>query len=153
MTSELDNDRPLDDATQAVCATADATPTDVDLQIKAAWACDSYGAETRAVSYYDNAWKLGVPADIRARFLVGYGSTLRNVGRTDESIERLTNAIADYPEMPALRAFLGLSLLAAGRHNEAMANALDALIAAGSDNLEGYDRSLRGYAAHLRERV
>ena len=60
---------------------ADANPSDVELQIAAAWANDSYGSETDAMPYYDAAWALGIPTDKRKQFMVGYGSTLRNLGR------------------------------------------------------------------------
>jgi tetratricopeptide (TPR) repeat protein len=83
--------------------------------------------------------------------MVGYGSTLRNNDRLDESIAIHRQAIAEYPTFAAHHAFLALALNRAGRHEEALAEALTALVDAGSENLDGYDRSLRYYRDSLAE--
>jgi tetratricopeptide (TPR) repeat protein len=137
---------------QRAVAEADASPQDVELQIEAAYSCDRYGDEADAVRYYDAAWKLGVPAAHRRKFLVGYGSTLRNVGRVDESIEILLGAIAEFPGFAPLTSFLSLSLYSAGRHREAMTAALSAILEAAADSgsLDRYDRALRYYRDELK---
>ena len=129
----------------AVIATADANPGDIEAQIAAAWANDSYGSETNAMRYYDAAWAIGIPADKRSRFMVGYGSTLRNNDRIDESITVHRQAIADYPDFAPHHAFLALALNRAGHHDEALAESLTALLGAGAANLDGYDRALSYY--------
>ena len=53
--------------------------------------------------------------------------------------------ISEYPEFVAHHAFLALALHARGEHEEAMAEALTALINAGGTNLDGYDRALGEY--------
>lgn len=128
-------------------ALAAAHPTAVAAQLEAAYACDRYGEEADAICYYDAAWKLGVPDADRKKFLVGYGSTLRNVGRIAESVERLQAAVAEMPEVAALPAFLALSLHSAGRHDEALVAALDAVLRtnAATSTLDGYERALRYY--------
>jgi predicted Zn-dependent protease len=128
-------------------ALAAAHPTEVAAQIEAAYTCDRHGEESDAIGYYDAAWKLGVPSADRTKFVVGYGSTLRNVGRIAESIERLQEAIAELPEVAALPAFLALSLHSAGRHDEAMVAALDAVLRtnAATSALDGYERALSHY--------
>ena len=133
----------------AIMATADSNSTDVEAQIAAAWANDSHGSEVDAMRYYDAAWVAGIPPDKRKRFMVGYGSTLRIVGRLDESIAIHRQAIAEYPDFAPNHAFLALALNRAGRHDEAMAEALSALVDAGAANLAGYDRSLRYYRDYL----
>jgi len=135
----------------AVMKAADSQPNNVQAQIAAAWANDSYGSEADAMRYYDAAWAAGVPTQSRCRFMVGYGSTLRNNGRLDESIAIHRQAIEEYPTVAAHHAFLALALNRAGRHEEAMAEALTALLDAGSENLDGYDRSLRYYRDSLAE--
>lgn len=134
---------------KAVMATADSNPTDVGAQVAAAYANDRHGDEETAVRYYDAAWAIGVPADVRCRFLVGYGSTLRNVGRLDESIAIHRSAISEYPGFPAHHAFLALTLHAAGEHDAAIAEALTAVVDAGASNLDGYDRALGEYRDEL----
>lgn len=139
------------DELRAVMEVADAHPNDAQAQIAAAWANDSYGSETDAMQYYDAAWAAGVPAENRCRFMVGYGSTLRNNNRLDESIAIHRQAIAEYPTFAAHHAFLALALNRAGSSDEAMAEALTALVDAGGENLDGYDRSLRYYRDSLAE--
>jgi tetratricopeptide (TPR) repeat protein len=136
---------------KALMDSADADPSDVEAQIAAAWANDSYGSEADAMRYYDAAWAAGIPPEKRSRFMVGYGSTLRNNGRIEESIAIHRQGIADYPGYAPHHAFLALSLNSALRHDEALAEALTALLVAGSANLDGYDRSLGEYRDLLGE--
>lgn len=71
---------------------------DVRAQVAAAYACDRLGLENEAIPYYEAALKLGIPADERPKFLLGFGSTLRNVSRVDEAVARLTEALREYPD-------------------------------------------------------
>lgn len=141
----------FDDYVAEALALAAAHPDAVAAQLEAAYACDRYGEESDAIGYYDAAWKLGVPSAERRKFLVGYGSTLRNVGRIAESIERLQAAADEMPDFAAFPAFLALSLHSAGRHDEALVAALDAVLLtnAATDTLAGYDRALRYYRDEL----
>lgn len=125
-------------------------PESADAQIEAAYAHDRAGLERDAIRYYDAAHRLGVSASERRRFTVGYGSTLRNVGRVDEAIAILANAIADDPDYPAYAAFLALALAAAGHPRAALAAMLGcALDAARPDAFDGYERALTEYHREL----
>ena len=124
---------------------ADAQPADVGAQIAAAYACDRYGTETDAIRYYDAAWALGVPDDQRRRFMVGYGSTLRNVGRVTGAVDVLRQSITESPEYAPHHAFLALALHDLGEHDAALGSALTALLEAGAVSLDGYDRALSYY--------
>lgn len=128
---------------------ADANPHDVETQIAAAWACDRHGSEFDAIRYYDAAWALEIPDDKREHFMVGYGSTLRNVRRFSESVSIHRQAVSEAPGFAPHRAFLALALHSVSEHEEALAAALRALIEAGSDNLDGYDRALSFYIEDL----
>ena len=88
------SDTELEDA----LADAARNPDDVEARIRAAYALDGAGHESAAVTHYDAAWALGVPADRRQRFVVGYGSTLRNVGRLEQSVALLAEASAADPD-------------------------------------------------------
>lgn len=124
----------------------------VDELIAKAYEADREGREREAIRYYDEAWKLGVPEDKRRRFLVGYGSTLRNVGRPDDAVAILGEAIAADPEYPAYVAFLALALLDAGHPKAALATMLGcALDAARSGAFDGYERALGEYHRLLLE--
>jgi tetratricopeptide (TPR) repeat protein len=120
--------------------------------VRQAYAHDSEGREAEAVRFYDRAWQLGGPADDRGAFLLGYGSTLRNVGRLDESLAILRVALAERPDDPALRCFEALTLHSLGRHAEAMAGMLEVALAlaAGSPSIARYARALAWYRDELR---
>lgn len=119
-------------------------------------ALDRAGREEEAVVHYDAAWRLGgpPPEEDRAGFLLGYGSTLRNVGRLDESLAVLDAAVAEFPDDQALRCFRALALHSLGRHPEAMAAMLDVALGlrAGSPSISRYARALGEYRDLLARR-
>jgi predicted Zn-dependent protease len=126
--------------------------TDVEKELAAAYANDRAGREDIAIRHYDAAYRLGVPAEQRRKFTVGYGSTLRNVGRVDDAIAVLGQAVADDPEYPAFAAFLALALGSAGDHRAALAAMLGcALDAARPGVFSGYERALGEYHRELLE--
>jgi len=127
----------------------------VRARIAAAYAADRAGDERGAIGHYDAAWALGVPADLRRSFLVGYGSTLRNVGRADDAVALLTEAIGEDPSYPALHAFLALALLDAGHPRAALAAMLGLALDldAPHGTLDGYQRALGDYHRELLEVV
>ncbi|MDQ3368056.1 MAG: tetratricopeptide repeat protein [Myxococcota bacterium] len=121
-------------------------PENVLAQLEAAYGHDRSGAERTAILHYDAAYQLGVPAEERRSFLVGYGSTLRNVGRVDDAVAILAQAIADDPGYPAFAAFLALALADAGQLRAALAAMLGcALDAAHPGVFDGYERALGEY--------
>ena len=126
-----------------ILARAAERPDHVLARVAAAYACDRSGREDDAIRHYDAAWRLGVPGEHRRRFVVGYGSTLRGVGRLEESVAILGEAIAEDPGYPPFKAFLALSLHAMGERSAAIAAMLDALLeVAGGGSLDGYEAAL-----------
>jgi predicted Zn-dependent protease len=120
-----------------------SVPNDVGAQLEAAYGHDRAGLERQAVTYYEAAARLGVPADERRTFTVGFGSTLRNVGRIEDAIAILARAVADDPVYPPFAAFLALALDAAGHHSAALATMLGcALDAARPGAFDRYARAL-----------
>lgn len=130
-----------------------AAKNDVSLQLKAAYACDRFGSEEDAIVHYDHAWSLKseIPVGERAGFFVGYGSTLRNVGRLAESEKILSTAIGEFPNDRALKAFLALTQLDAGKSARAVATLLDALVtlADKAPDIASYARALSHYRDEL----
>jgi hypothetical protein len=123
---------------------------DVLAQIEAAYGNDRAGDEHTAITHYDAAYRLGVPAELRRRFLVGFGSTLRNVRRVDDAIAVLARAVEDDPHYPAYAAFLALALADAGHAKAALAAMLGcALDASRPGAFDGYERALGEYHAEL----
>lgn len=125
-------------------------PSNALAQIEAAYGHDRNGFEREAIRYYDEAHRLGVPVALRRGFLVGYGSTLRNVGRIDDAVAILAQAVADDPDYPAFAAFLALALLSAGHAKAGMAAMLGcALDVAKPGAFDGYERALGEYHREL----
>ncbi len=117
--------------------------------IARAYAHDREGREHDAIRYYDRAWQQGIPDDERRRFIVGYGSTLRNVGRADEAVGLLANAVTDDPLYAPFAAFLSLALLSAGNPAAAVATMLGIVFDHAPDSLDGFGRALHEYHQEL----
>jgi tetratricopeptide (TPR) repeat protein len=119
---------------------------DVRELIARAYAYDRNGDEHAAIRCYDEANARGVPSDERRRFTIGYGSTLRNVGRADDAVAVLARAIADDPDYPAFAPFLALALADAGHPRAALATMLGCVLdIASPGTLGGYERALGEY--------
>jgi hypothetical protein len=114
-----------------------------------ACAFDSTGLPDRAVPLYRSALESGLTGVRRRRAVIQMASSLRNLGRAQESVALLSTELeATSDELDgAVRAFLALALVDVGREREAVATALMAL----SGFLPRYQRSLRGYAEALLE--
>ena len=131
-------------------AAAARRPHDAGARIRAAYALDRIGQESAAIAHYDAAWALGVPEGERRRFFVGYGSTLRNVGRLEQAVAILGEASAADPDYAPFRAFLGLALHSSGQHALALATMMEALLAVhGGATLDGFERALGEYCREL----
>ena len=154
--TELERVRALREAGQhaehlaAARALVTDAPGDPSAQLEAAFAHDRADLEHDAIRFYDEAYRLGVPDSYRRRFTVGYGSTLRNVGRIADAAAILTEALARDAGYPAYAAFLALALLDAGQPRAALAAMLRcALDAARPGVFEGYERALAEYRREL----
>lgn len=113
-----------------------------------AGAHDSAGREAEADVLYRAAADAGLAEADPARaaqLVIQHASTLRNLGHIDEAIAMLEAAPADPSTGAARDAFLALALHGAGRHDEALRVALEAL----APTLPLYRRSVLAYAADL----
>ncbi|MFI6510968.1 tetratricopeptide repeat protein [Streptosporangium sp. NPDC050855] len=112
---------------------------------------DTAGQEERAVGYYERALP-HLSGETRRKCLLQYGSTLRNLGRIDESLALFDTACAEFPESDSLRVFRALTLHAAGRKDAALA-ALLLVVADSVDTSEvkRYEAAIRGNAEYLAE--
>src|SRR5215475_9951322 len=68
-------------------------------------AYDTAGQEATALGYYERALALGLGGDVLRRCLCQYGSTLRWLGRYDESLAALDRARTEFPGSDAVRVF------------------------------------------------
>jgi hypothetical protein len=110
---------------------------------------DSTGHSDLAVPLYRQALDRGLTGVRRRRAVIQMSSSLRNLGRPEESVALLTaelDAGSDQLD-DAVRAFLALALTDTGREREAVSLALGAL----APHLPRYQRSLANYARLLVE--
>jgi thioredoxin-like negative regulator of GroEL len=110
---------------------------------------DSTGHSDLAVPLYRQALDRGLTGERRRRAVIQMASSLRNLGRPEESVALLTaerDAATDHLD-DAVRAFLALALTDVGRDREAVSLALGAL----APHLPRYQRSLAEYARLLVE--
>lgn len=134
----------------AAAKKADQNPGDVVAQLQAAYACDKFGDEERALHYYEIALSLNVPKVDEKKVLICYASTLNNIGRCGDAIMHLTKASQEYPESAEVWTFLSLALRKAGNFDEAYKALLKAtVIEAGAAGLGGFSRAVSEYLAEI----
>jgi hypothetical protein len=110
-----------------------------------AGARDSAGLETEAEPLYREALARGLPEAERAQATIQLASTVRNLGRAEESLELLAAIPADHEYAGAAAAFRALALVSLGRPEPAVRELLLAL----APTLPRYQRSVRAYAHEL----
>jgi hypothetical protein len=96
---------------------------------------------------YEQALELGLTGVRRRRAVIQLASSLRNLGRAQESVALLSaERAAGSDELDdAVSAFLALALVDTGREREAVSLALGAL----ARHLPRYQRSVTNYAKSL----
>jgi tetratricopeptide (TPR) repeat protein len=97
------------------------------LVFEVAGAYDTDGQEEQARVLYERALELGLTGDTLRRCLCQYGSTLRWLGRLEESIAVLEQAHQKFPNSDAVQVFLALTLNEAGRSDAATAQMLNVI--------------------------
>jgi tetratricopeptide (TPR) repeat protein len=141
------NMQPTIDAFLAVLA---AHPEDPYVLYEVGGSYDTAGEEETALGYYERAMAGGLAGDALRRCLLQYGSTLRILGRLDDSLTALDRALADYPESESVRLFHALGLHAAGRSDAAVGELLAfAADAVRTPDVLRYEAALRGNAGYL----
>jgi tetratricopeptide (TPR) repeat protein len=114
-------------------------------------AYDTAGQEATALDFYERAMQEGLDGDLRRRCFLQLGSTLRNLGRVDDSLAAFARARQEFPDSMALVAFEALSLHAAGRDDAAVASLLELLAdQVDAEEINRYKPALRGNAEYLR---
>jgi tetratricopeptide (TPR) repeat protein len=113
-----------------------------------AGAYDSAGREEEAEPLYRAALQAGLDSERRTRAVIQLASTIRNLGKVDESLSLLEaeyRAAEPGGMKDAAAAFYALALASSRREREGLAIVLETLAA----HLPRYQRSVRGYAAEL----
>lgn len=125
-------------------------PGDAAVLYEVGGAYDTDGQEAVAAGYYRQAMEAGLQGERLRRCYLQYGSTLRNLGRFEESLALFDDGIRLFPESDSLVLFRALTLHAAGRPSAALGSVL-ALVADRyrTDEVLRYEAALRGNAAYL----
>ncbi len=106
---------------------------------------DSGGRPDEAEPLYREALALGLPDDERAQCTIQLASTIRNLGRPEESLALLRDADPHPPYAVATAAFIALTLSSLDRTTEGLAELLHAV----APTLPRYQRSVNAYADDL----
>jgi tetratricopeptide (TPR) repeat protein len=117
--------------------------------LRRAWEHDSAGREEEAVAEYRAAFEGGVDEEEELGALLGFGSTLRNVGELEESERVLRQAVTRYPDHAGLRFFLALTRWRRDDQTGAFQELVEALFRADAPGMARYERAIRGYTAEL----
>lgn len=106
---------------------------------------DSGGRPDEAEPLYRAALAAGLPEDERAQCTIQLASSLRNLGRAEESLALLRDADPYPPYAVANAAFVALTLASLDRPREGLAELLHAV----APTLPRYQRSVNSYADDL----
>ncbi|MEG9248354.1 tetratricopeptide repeat protein [Arthrobacter sp. Soc17.1.1.1] len=148
---DRDNMQPTIDALLPLYA---AHPENARVLYEVGGAYDTAGQEDIARGFYEKALAAGLDGDVLRRCYVQYGSTLRNLGAYDESLEVFRAARTAFPGSPALSAFEAITLHAAGRPDASVAALLDLVVGfVSTPDIERYKPALSGNAASIRARA
>jgi len=125
-----------------------------EIHYQLAWSLDTLGRQTEAVPHYEKSIALGLSANELSGALLGLGSALRSLGRTERSLEVLDEGKAKFPDHREFDVFRSLSLHELGRHNQALSLLLLALADTSEDvGLTAHQRVLRHHAKALGDRA
>jgi tetratricopeptide (TPR) repeat protein len=147
---ELRESGRLEEARQLFMELRDVDPDDARVAVQTAWVHDSLGLEEQAVHHYEAALAGRLSdEELRGAFL-GLGSTLRALGRDDDSDRVLRQGIERFPDFRPLRVFHALTAYSLGRPRDAVRELIEVLLESTSDpHILRYRRSLAAYAEDL----
>ncbi|QIG40540.1 tetratricopeptide repeat protein [Microbacterium sp. 4R-513] len=133
---------------EMIDALAEERPDDAVALFERAGARDSAGRDTEAEPLYRAALVSGLDEERRVQAVIQLASTIRNLGKIDESLALLRQEYekgAGGPLHDAVAAFYALALVTAGEAVHGASVALQAL----APHLPRYTRSVAGYAREL----
>lgn len=115
-------------------------------------AFDTDGQEEQAATFYERALAHGLSGDLLRRCYLQYASTLRNIGRIEESLNLFRLARQAFPDSPSVAAFQAVTMHAADRPNDAISILLEVIAShvTGPD-IERYKSAILGNAAYIRD--
>ncbi|MEV6078816.1 tetratricopeptide repeat protein [Streptomyces sp. NPDC052069] len=126
-------------------------PDDAEIAYQTAWAHDVLELEVEAVPFYERALSNGgLTGEDRHGAFLGLGSTYRVLGRYEPAVQTMGRALEEFPDDPALQAFMAMALYNSGEGRQAVRLLLKALAATSSDRrVQDYRRAIEHYADDL----
>ncbi|WP_309709252.1 tetratricopeptide repeat protein [Pseudolysinimonas sp.] len=140
--------RPEPEVEAAIESLVAERPDDAVAIFELAGVRDFVGREAEAEPLYRRALELGLDEPQHGQAVIQLASTVRNLGRPDETLALLRDEFAEHPEHPladAATAFAALALADTGAEREALVAALRAL----APHLRAYGRAVTAYADDL----
>lgn len=127
-------------------------PDDASINYQCAWSFDLLGEESKAVPFYENAIKLGLPSKELEGALLGLGSTYRTLGEYEKSKSTFLKGIESFPNNRAIQTFYSMTLYNLNEHSKAMELLLKCLIDTTTDDeILGYKKAIDFYSNKLDE--
>ena len=146
----LREDGELDKARELLLELRTEFPDDAHVAVQTAWVHDSLGLGEEAAEHYRAAIAGDLSDEELKRALLGFGSTLRALGRDGESNEILRQGVERFPDFRPLRVFRALTSYNRGESRDAVRALIEVLLESTSDpDILRYRRSLSAYAEDL----
>jgi tetratricopeptide (TPR) repeat protein len=121
-------------------------PEDAIYNYQYAWSFDILGEEEKAVPYYENAIKIGLPSKDMEGAILGLGSTYRALGEYENSKDVFLKGMELFPDNHAIQVFYSMTLYNLKEHSKAMELILKCLINTTNDTeLLSYKRAINFY--------
>lgn len=115
-----------------------------------AWSFDLLGEEEKAVPFYENAIKIGLPSKDMEGAVLGLGSTYRALGEYEKSKETFLKGMDLLPDNHVIKVFYSMTLYNLKEHSKAMELILKCLLNTTNDNeILSYKRALHFYSDKL----
>lgn len=125
-------------------------PGDALYNYQCAWSFDILGEEEKAVPFYQNAIKIGLPPEDMEGAVLGLGSTYRALGEYEKSKKTFLKGMELFPDNHVIKVFYSMTLYNLKEHSKAMELLLKCLLNTTNDNeILSYKRALHFYSDKL----
>ncbi|QVY62547.1 tetratricopeptide repeat protein [Cytobacillus gottheilii] len=142
----------LEESNELLIQLVSQFPNNASINYHCAWSYDLLGEEPRAVSFYENAIRLGLASEELEGAIVKLGSTYRTLGEYQKSEKAFEKGIGLFPNNKAIQVFYAITLYNLSQHDQAMVLLLKVLIHTTNDEeILGYKKAIEFYADKLDE--
>lgn len=149
---QLRQDDELESSQELLLQLLEEYPDDPLVLFEVGGSYDVMGEEPQAIPYYRQAIDEGLDGQELEECLVCLGSSYRNVGRFDDSVELLEEAWAAHPDNNSIGAFLALAYYSNEQCEESVQLLLSLLLKTTTDdNILAYADAIDFYKDNLNE--